>query len=161
MTDFNDVPAFLLDRAINALERLRGDLEHEIAELKRQQFGRDWKARQRRQIQSIKRDLLMKGFTDEDQARIWLTEQGHDWKYAGAILETWRDSIERQKKAARDVEIFRRWIIGKEKKAALAREFGVSRATVERICRKHADNDGLRKVFAMAKKTSVPTHALL
>lgn len=49
-----------------------------------------------------------------------------------------KKGVEREKKASREVEIFRRVWVGKEKKTALAREFGLSRATVERICNKMA-----------------------
>jgi transposase-like protein len=76
-------------------------------------------------------------------------EHGHSWKYAGHVLSAMQARIEAQKKAAREVEIFRRWIEGGEKKAALAREFGLSRSTVERICRRLLENgDGLQKIYS-------------
>ncbi len=149
-TGLENVPGFMLDRAINALEAARDKIDHEISQLRTEKNGRDWKRRKRRQTERITRDLIERGMTDENQARIWLMENGHSWKYAGEILSAMQTRIEAEKKAAREVEIFRRWNIGKEKKTALAREFGLSRSSIERICRKYAESDGLKAIFAAA-----------
>lgn len=149
---FENVPAFMLDRAIGALERLKNQVDQEISILRQEQHARQWHNRRREHKSKIIRDLIRQGHTDENQARIWLTEQGHSWKYSGEILDAFKDTIKRQKKAATEVEIFRRWNIGKEKKTALAREFGVSRATVERICKKLSENgDGLKIMFNLTR----------
>ncbi len=145
---FDDVPAFLLDRAIKTLEKIRADVDAEIGILRREKSSRDWSARHRDHMHRITADLLRAGKTDETQARLWLAEQGHSWKYAGEILSTMRTRIEGEKKAAREVEIFRRWNVGGEKKTALAREFGLSRASVERICKRLSESDGLKKHFS-------------
>jgi hypothetical protein len=153
MMDFNHVPAFLLERAIGSLERLRGQLDNEISLLRHEQNARDWQSRRRQHMQKITHDLITKGSTDEHQAIAWLCEQGHRPEYARQILSTMQTRIESEKKAAREVEIFWRWNHRKEKKAALAREYGLSRATVERICRKLAANgEGLKKIFNATKR---------
>lgn len=150
--DFEDLPGFMLERAIAALERLREQIDHEIALLRREQSARDWTARHKARTEKITADLIRCGETDEPQALDWLMEQGHSPKYAREILSAMRKRIEAEKKAAREVEIFRRWSIGKERKTSLAREFGLSRSTVERICAKYAKNDGLRQFFKLASK---------
>lgn len=150
MTDFDNVPAFLLDRAILSLERLRDQVDKEISDLRSEISARDWHERRRQQVRKITRDLVQRGMTDENQAIAWLCEQGHTPEYANQIFSSMQNRIEAEKKAAREVEIFRRWNIGREKKTALAREFGLSRSTVERICRRYAENDGLKKIFAAA-----------
>jgi len=155
--DFEQVPAFLLERAIVSLERLRDQVDSEISSLRGEQNARDWQRRHRQHMRKITADLIKTGITDETQARAWLQERGHSWKYAGEILSAMQTRIESQKKAAREVEIFRRWNIGKEKKTALAREFGLSRATVERICRRMSENgEGLQRTFNLAKAAKKP-----
>jgi predicted transcriptional regulator len=149
---FDNVPAFMIDRAIGALERLKNQVDQEISFLRKEQIARSWQARRRDHMRKITHDLIKKNFTDENQARVWLTEQGHSWKYSGEILDALKDTIKRQKKAATEIEIFRRWNVGKEKKTALAREFGLSRATVERICKKLSENgDGLKIMFNITR----------
>lgn len=161
-TDFSEVPAFLIDRAINVLERMQDDLDREIRAMKREKEARLWRTRQKKKIQSVLNDLQRKGITDENQAKIWLTEHGHDWKHASDVLDAMKKTIEKQKRDAVEAEIFRRWIVGKEKKTALAAEFGLSRATVERICRHLMKNGkGLQKNFELVRDAkSKPPHPM-
>ena len=154
MLDLEHIPAFLLDRAIHRMTEFRKDIDVEIMRMRREKLRRDWKDRHARRMDKIAADLIQRGQTDTEQAVMWLMEQGHREKYAREILSAMQTRIERQKKAAREVEIFRRWNIGKEKKTALAREFGLSRATVERICSRMLKNgEGLSKNFRLAAST--------
>lgn len=160
MSDFHEVPGFLLDRAISALEAVRQQIDSDLSTLRMEKTGRTWHERRRRQKQQITADLIRNGMTDENQARTWLTEQGHSWKYAGEILSAMRKRVDDSRKAAREVEIFRRWWYCKEKKAALAREFEVSRATVERICKKLSENEsGLKEIFNLSRPKPEKPHS--
>ncbi|MCP4355734.1 MAG: hypothetical protein GY793_08935 [Proteobacteria bacterium] len=136
MIDFDNVPAFMLDRAIIALEKLRDNINSEISSLHQEKRGRDLRRRKKRQIDEILQDIMINDYPDENSARIIFCEQGHSWKYSEEIFRAFKKQITAQKKAAKELEIFRRWYTGKEKKAALAREHGLSRATVGRICKK-------------------------
>jgi hypothetical protein len=153
MIDFDSIPEFMLDHAIAVLEKLRNDIETEISSLRQEKNGRDWTRRRKRQMNKILQEMMMHDLPYENAARIALCEQGHSWKYAGEILDAFRTRMERQKKAARELEIFRRWHVGKEKKTALAREYGLSRSTVERLCKKLSLGAvGLEKSYALHAK---------
>jgi hypothetical protein len=156
MFSFREIPDFMIDRAIDSLQKLKNDVNSELSYLRRQKATRESNRIHEKNLKKIARALAETGDVDDNQARHWLNAQGHNWNYAGEIIKAKKDHVKHQKKAATELEIFRRWIIVGDKKTDLALEFGVSRATVERICKKQAENDGLQRlveIWRQAPKT--------
>ena len=132
-----NVPAFLIDRAIECLEDFKLKIDEEIAQLEAQKSKRDWHRRHRRQIDQIKSDI-MADTLDEFEAVQTIAMQGHRPAYAAEILTAFKTAARSRQIADRDAEIFRRAQVSKESRTALAVEFGLSRSQVHRIIQKES-----------------------